>query len=167
MFVCKQESIHSRSVNEATPQPPPEHLQQQHAAASTAIQPYADPHGQRDRFQQLDGDMGFTVELYRDVQRDGDQAGMPRVTPRKPLRDPRHDEGVTLEEARRFWAEQKRRAEQMPHIGPRRAHDVIKWMKVTPGWSLEDYDEYFADLHRCGRPPAVTGHIIEPPADRA
>jgi len=26
---------------------------------------------------------------------------------------------------------------------------AIAWMRQTPGWSLEDYDDFFADLQRC------------------
>ena len=90
---------------------------------------------------------------------------MPRTRTR--LRDPRHNLDVTADEADRFWAEQMDRAQKMRHIGPRRAHRVIEWMKVTPGWSVEDYDEYFADLHRCGKPPTLVCQVGNEAAGRA
>ena len=77
---------------------------------------------------------------------------------RNPWRDPRDRAAnpyVSEAEQEKFWESEYARAERMPHIGPRRAQQAIAWMQKTPSWSLEDYDEYYADLQRCALCPSV------------
>ena len=63
-------------------------------------------------------------------------------------RDPRLYPDISEDERVRFWQDVFDRATLMPRIGPARAQQVVYWMQRTKSWSLEDYDEYYADLQR-------------------
>ena len=129
--------------------------QQQESAASIPAGRQAERPNPREQLRHVDASARYAAGSRHGRAGGSGDAGLPRVmAAQSRLRDPRYELDVTAGEADRFWAEQKCRAAEMTHIGPKRAEQVVEWMKVTPGWSVEDYDVYYADLHRCGMAPA-------------